>query len=366
MPPPLFAVIALGLAGPPRLPTVTRRSATLAAATSAFVALPRSGIAAPLATPAPSISTSASTSTSTWTLPGNVEMPTLALNTAGLSADDSERALLLAASLRIRHVDFHPGIERDGVARALRAESGLARDLFLTTKIRKAAPNDTPAYAATAARTQISEDLAALGVDRVSMLLLRDHPSCEVMRAQWRALEEAKAAGRTRAIGVVNFCEGALRCVLEEETRPAVNYFMLHAGMGPGAHGLRSFGEERGVRTFAYGALSEPRPDPALLSCPTLRRIGAAHGRSPEEVALRWVLQIGCAVSVRPTANFALGSSMCANDAQCRSPLLKRAQLFEWSLSRAEMSELDSLRTPDGNPTLFSSAGCPGPSPLRL
>ena len=42
-----------------------------------------------------------------------------------------------------------------------------------------------------------------------------------------------------------------------------------------------------------------------------LRRIGEARGRSVEEVALRWVVQGGCAVSVRPTADFGMGSSKC-------------------------------------------------------
>ena len=60
-------------------------------------------------------------------------------------------------------------------------------------------------------------------------------------------------AGRARALGVVNFCEARLSCVLETaKVKPSVNYYMLHAGMGRDAHGLRSFGERKGVRTFAY------------------------------------------------------------------------------------------------------------------
>ena len=45
--------------------------------------------------------------------------------------------------------------------------------------------------------------------------------------------------------------------MLDEQVPPAVNYFMLHLGMGR-AHGLRQFGESRGVKTFAYGPLGEP------------------------------------------------------------------------------------------------------------
>jgi diketogulonate reductase-like aldo/keto reductase len=129
-------------------------------------------------------------------------------------------------------------------------------------------------------------------------------------------------------------------------------------GMGKDAHGLRSFCDSKGIRTFAYGAVGEPGPNDELLSSPVLKRIGNAHDKTPEEVALRWVLQTGAAVSVRPTTTFGLGSSTCI-DQSCREGIQKRASSFTWSLSNKEMKELDSLRSPDDNPTLFSSAGCP-------
>jgi diketogulonate reductase-like aldo/keto reductase len=62
--------------------------------------------------------------------------------------------------------------------------------------------------------------------------------------------------------------------------------------MGVDALGLRAFGESRGLRTFAYGAVGEPGPSIEILTNPSLRRIG----RETEEVALRWALQNGCAV----------------------------------------------------------------------
>jgi len=323
-------------------------------------------MAAPLAMP-PLRTQAAVPTAPTWALSDGVAMPTLALNTAGLTADDSERALTAAVARGITHVDFHPGIERDGVARVLRSSG--ASNLFLTTKIRKPSEGDSPAAAAEAASKQIADDLAVLGVDGVDMLLLRDHPSCEVMRAQWAVLEAARASGKAKALGTVNYCKGSLSCLLESaKVKPAVNYYMLHVGMGADAHGLRSFGEAEGVRTFAYGALGEPGPSDELLASPVLRRIGRSHGRSTEQVALRWLLQSGVAVSVRPTADFGLGTSQCADGSatgRCGTSLDMRASSFDWSLTAQEMAELDAMPSPDGNPTLFSSQGCPGPSPLR-
>jgi hypothetical protein len=90
----------------------------------------------------------------TWTLAGGVMMPVLALNTAGMTASDSTRATLEALDAGITHVDFHPGIERDGVAAALKSSK---RDLFLTTKIAKPPVRTTPEKARevpTAIRTE--------------------------------------------------------------------------------------------------------------------------------------------------------------------------------------------------------------------
>lgn len=42
--------------------------------------------------------------------------------------------------------------------------------------------------------------------------MLRDSPDCAVMQAQWQAMEAALAAGRTRSVGVINYCEASLRC----------------------------------------------------------------------------------------------------------------------------------------------------------
>jgi len=292
-----------------------------------------------------------------WTLDGGVQFPTLALNTVGLSADETEEAVRLAKLSGITHIDFHPGKERDGVAQFMKKEG--REGLFLNTKIRKAKPGTSPSDAAELARLQIEEDLKVLGVESVDMLMLRDSPDCEVIQAQWAVLENALASGKTKSLGVINFCESAMSCVLQSaKVKPALNYYMLHVGIGKDAHGLRTFCESRGVRTFAYGAVGEPGPSEELLTSPLLKKIGASHKKSPEEVALRWVTQGGAAVSVRPTTNFGLGTSVCKSP-KCEEGIRARASSFQWSLTKGEMKALDSVTSPDDNPTLFSSSGCP-------
>ena len=296
-----------------------------------------------------------------WTLRGNVQFPRLALNTVGLSTEDTVRALESATKYGITHIDFHPGKERDGVAQFLQQPNSVRSKLFLNTKIRKAPPGTTPSDAAKLAQTQIKEDLAVLNVETVDMLMLRDSPDPAVIQSQWSVLEEALTKKQTRSIGVINFCEQALQTVLATATiPPAINYYLLHPGMTPDPKGLRSYGETRGIRTFAYGAMGEPGPNPELVSSSILQEIATQHQVSPEEVAVRWVVQTDAAISVRPTLDYGLGMSLCGpGTTKCDDGLKARSSIFTWKLTNNEMQRLNSMTSPNDNPTLFSSSGCP-------
>ncbi|CAB9514850.1 Glycerol 2-dehydrogenase (NADP(+)) [Seminavis robusta] len=334
---------------------MSRRDAVLkssaAALASASWFLPTTGSSA---------ATTDKNSIPTWTLRGGVKMPVLALNTVGLSAEDTTRAVGFALKEGITHVDFHPGKERDGVAQYLAEHSAARSELFLNTKIRKPPPGTSPEDAAERARTQIAEDLTALGLSSVDMLMLRDSPDAAVLQAQWAVMEEALANGQTRSVGVINYCPFSLNAILETaRVKPALNYHLLHVGMGTDPRGLVRFCNSRGIRTFAYGAVGEPGPNDELLNSSTLRRIAENHHVSPEAAALRWVLQTGAACSVRPTLNFGLGTSQCTEENGCDAGLQARAASFSWKLSAKEMAELSALKSPNDNPTLFSSAGCP-------
>ena len=224
-----------------------------------------------------------------------------------------------------------------------------------------------PGEAADLVRHLVATELneTALGSDDVDLLLLKDSPSCPVMQAQWAVLEEMLATGKTRAIGTYNYCESALRCILANATvQPALNYIMRHVGMGPDAMGLLALNDELGIKTATYGALGEPSALTELLADPTLRRIAVAHGRSVAAVALRWNLQAGYAVSNRPTADYnnVVNSASCTDN--CSAAIGDMVSEFEWSLSAADVRELDALTfsTWPQPPAYYASAGCLGPN----
>jgi diketogulonate reductase-like aldo/keto reductase len=348
------------------------------------------------AEPTSTTTTTTSTSTSikkvfpTWTIgPKNneVQFPTMALNTVGLSTDDTVRACTIAIQYGFTHFDFHPGKERDGISQFMKLGKIERSKLFLNTKIRKPKPGTSPEDAAIEAQKQIDDDLQALNTDYVDMLMLRDSPDCEVMQSQWAVLENALLQGKTKSIGVVNYCEKSLRCLLKTcKIKPAVNYYYLHVGMTSSGtsmlsgddtlrgYKLREYCDRYKIKTFAYGAFGEPEANKSdeLLNNPLLKSIGDGtkniynyknHGqssRTPQEVALRWVIQSGAAVSVRPTLDYGLGKSFCsASSDECESSIKLRSDVFDWSLTGEEMNKLTNIIKSDDNPTLFSSAGCP-------
>jgi len=300
----------------------------------------------------------------TWTLPGGIVYPQMALNTASLNAADAEATVKLAVSSGISNIDFHiaPG-EVQGVAAALH---DLGRDkLFLVSKLDKPPPNMTdPQAAAKLAQETIDKEFADLGVDHIDVFLLKDSATCAVMQAQWAVLEAELAKGRFRALGTYNYCPAAIECLLSTATTPpALNYIMRHPGMGPDASGLIGYGLSRGIRAVAYGTLGEPVPLSGLLSSPVLQQVAAAHGRTVEEVALRWNVQAGLAVSSRPNAAYNLTASHCA--AACHVGISAMASAYGWSLSAVEVAAIDAMRldtqpdAPAQPPTYYASAGCP-------
>ena len=135
----------------------------------------------------------------------------------------------------------------------------------------------------------------------------------------------------------------------------------LHMGMGSQAHALRTFGESRGIWSFAYGAVGELGPSQELLTSPMLRHIGTAHDRKlTKQVALWWPFQSWAALLVWPTTAFGLGMSSCEPGGPCEDGIKDRASSFDWSLTAKAMAELDAMTSPNDNPALFSSSGCPG------
>jgi 2,5-diketo-D-gluconate reductase B len=209
---------------------------------------------------------------------GGVTIPKLAYGTWQVTGRAAEEGVADALALGYRHVDTARMYgNEDEVGRGLRA-SGVDRDeVWLTTKVwAEDAAHDAVIAAA-------EDSVRRLGVERVDLLLLHwPNPAVPVAETMG-AMVELQERGLIRHPGVSNF---PTRLVAEAlEHAPVVcNQVELHPYLGQPA--VLAQARERDLVVAAYS----PFAHGLVHDDPVLREIGAAHGRSAGQVALRWLL----------------------------------------------------------------------------
>jgi len=249
--------------------------------------------------------------------------PSVAINRLGLGtyrADegpDVEGEIRYGLSIGYRTIDTAAlyGNEHS-VGRVVR-ESGLKReDVFVTTKLW----NTDQGYASTLRAFDAS--LSRLGFDYVDLYLMH-WPIRGMMRDTWRAMEEILASGRTRAIGVCNF----LVHHLEElstmaSVPPALNQIEHHPRLQQPE--LVAYCREHGIATQAWAPIMRGR----VLLIPELVQIAQTRGKSPAQVAIRWILQRGI-ITIPKSIH--------------EHRIAENADVYDFELSEAEMAIIETL-----------------------
>ena len=190
-----------------------------------------------------------------------VEIPVYGFGTYQIPADGSTyRAVREALDFGIRHIDTAAAyFNEQEVGQAIR-ESGVPREeIFLTSKLW------LQDYGYKPAKKGIAASLRKLGLDYMDLYLIHQ-PYGDVPGA-WKAMEEAKAAGKIRSIGVSNMTPKIWnQFVPQFATLPSVNQVEFnpqdHGGgrrsigrLGPAGAGQqgdagrsRHTGDRRGAR----------------------------------------------------------------------------------------------------------------------
>ena len=233
-------------------------------------------------------------------------------------------AVLTALKAGYRHIDTAAAYFNEAdVGRAVR-DSGIPREeIFITSKLW------LQDYGYEAAKKGLETSLEKLGMDYVDLYLLHQ-PYGDVAGA-WKALEEARAAGKIRSIGVSNMTPRIWKeFVPQFETVPAVNQVECHPFFQQ--RELRELLAGDDVKIEAYQPLGHG--DASLLAHPAITRLAEKYGKNAGQVILRFEVQDGLIVLPKSTNPERIAGNL---------------DIFDFALTEDEMDALRALDTGKGH-----------------
>jgi len=292
------------------------------------------------------------------TLPSGQKMPALGLGTCD-ARDEDELAIALDAALEdgYRHIDTAFFYENEAIIgkvlkKWLEAGKIKRNDLFITTKL--------PSIGVHPDRVElfIKKSLANLQLDYVDLYLVHTpigfkyeegvvRPTKLVPEGKtdhagvWKKMEEQVDAGRAKNIGLSNYNISQIETVLKTaRIKPAnlqveLNVFLQQRQ-------LVDFCHKHGITVVAYCPLGSPNFNsrlttrygqkakqlPNILGNPVIGKIAKKHSKTPAQVALKYLLQIGLSTvpkSVTPKR------------------IKENIEIFDFDISDEDMKDLTGL-----------------------
>lgn len=255
------------------------------------------------------------------TLNNGVKMPAVSYGTYRIAPADTERCVGEALTCGYRGIDTAQNYGNEREVGLAVARSKIPRDsIFVTAK------TQTTGYERTA--EGIDRSLRELGMDYVDLLIIH-WPSGDVCET-YRALEDAYAAGKARAIGLSNFYGNDFSRILREcSVAPAVNQLECHPLWQQ--HTMREKLAQTGVRLMDWTPLAEG--EGGIFRNHVLLSVGERHGKSAAQVALRYLVQRGDALAVKSSR---------------RDRMRENLAVFDFCLDKDEMDAIARIDTGRG------------------
>ena len=245
------------------------------------------------------------------------KVPTLGLGTWRLSGEECRRTVERALALGYRHIDTAQMYRNeDEVGKGMQRSAVNREEDFLTTKVW---PSDF-SYGRVIETTRGS--LKRLRTDRVDLLLMHWPSRGVPLEETLGAMRELQEEGSVRHIGVSNFPPS----MVEDAARHAgifCNQVEYHPHEAQDE--LLEQAREMDYLLTAYRPLSKG----AILNDETLQEIGDAHGKTPAQVALRWLIQQEKVAAIPKAAS--------------EDHLRSNFDVFDFKLSREEMERISGL-----------------------
>ncbi|MCD8195730.1 MAG: aldo/keto reductase [Lachnospiraceae bacterium] len=254
------------------------------------------------------------------TLNNGVKMPQLGYGVYQTPPEETERCVLDAISVGYRSIDTAQAYyNEEGVGAAIQ-KCGLPREeLFITTKVWISNAGYEKAKAS------IADSLKKLRSDYIDLLLI--HQPFGDYYGTYRAMEEACREGKVRAIGVSNFYPDRFIDIANFcEIAPAVNQVETHLFQQQKT--AKAVMQKYGTQIESWGPFAEGKND--YFHNPVLKEVASGYGKTPAQIALRFLLQSGVVVIPKSTH---------------RERMVENFDVFDFELSAEDMAKLEKLDT---------------------
>ncbi|KAL1717414.1 NADP-dependent oxidoreductase domain-containing protein [Schizophyllum commune] len=237
---------------------------------------------------------------------------------------NAKPSVLEALKAGYRHIDSAQVYKNEAdVAEAVR-ESGIDRgSVFVTTKI----VSKNHGYESTL--KGVDESLAKMKFDYIDLFLIHDPLSGKEKRLQtYKALLEAREAGKIRTVGVSNYGVKHLEEIRAANYElPSVNQIELHPLCQQ--KDIVEYCKKNDIVVQAYCPIIRGQMDNEVI-----QSIAKKHGRDPAQILIRWSLQRGFVPLPK---------------SETPSRIRSNAQVYDFELSDEDVAQLNSLdRGKDG------------------
>ncbi len=246
------------------------------------------------------------------------KVPSLGLGTWRLSGEECTRVVECALALGYRHIDTAQMYANEGeVGRGIRNSSVDRKEIFIVTKVR------TSSFSHDNVLRSTRESLKKLQTEYVDLLLMHWPNPSVPLGETLGAMRELQEEGSVKHVGVSNFPPS----MVEEATEHA-EIFCNQVEYHPYRMQDELLGQAREMDYLltAYSPVAKGR----ILMDATLKEIGDAYGKTPAQVALRWLIQQEKVAAIPKAAS--------------ENHLRNNFDIFDFKLSDEEIERIFALR----------------------
>jgi 2,5-diketo-D-gluconate reductase A len=253
----------------------------------------------------------------------DLRIPAIGFGTWQLDGPAARSMVETALEIGYRHIDTAFIYRNEAEVGASITASGIPRDdIFLTTKIWTDSFRDGDLQRAAEASVR------HLG-GPVDLLLLHWPSPAVPLLETITALNDAKAKGLTRGIGVSNFPSALFKEAARYSQAPLItNQFEYHTYLSQQA--VLETARDMGSTLTAWSPIARGK----VSVNPVLIAIGETHGKTAAQVALRWLIQQQGVIAIPRTSNATRAAENIA--------------VFDFELSDTEMATIFDLAHPGG------------------